>query len=89
MGFVSFQRASRDLKPLITTIPSKKNMSLRQSLISSLSLVAVFAAAAVASAEETLPTPRSIILAAGQEAAPCQPHGASYSRPDRKRLRNQ
>ena len=44
-------------------------MSLRQSLISSLSLVAVFAAAAVASAEETLPTPRSIILAAGQEAA--------------------
>jgi len=44
-------------------------MSLRQSLVSSLSLVAVFAAAAVASAEETLPTPRSIILAAGQEEA--------------------
>jgi predicted ester cyclase len=68
MGFVSSQRASRDLKPLITTTPSK-NMSLRQSLVSSLSLVAVFAAAAVASAEETLPTPRSIILAAGQEEA--------------------
>jgi predicted ester cyclase len=44
-------------------------MSLRQSLVSSLPLVAVFAAAAVASAEETLPTPRSIILAAGQEEA--------------------
>src|SRR6266566_383797 len=49
--------------------PNRKNMSLRQSLVSSLSLVAVFAAAAVASAEETLPTPRSIILAAGQEEA--------------------
>ena len=44
-------------------------MSLRQSLVSSLSLVAVFAAAAVASAEEILPTPRSIILAAGQKEA--------------------
>jgi steroid delta-isomerase-like uncharacterized protein len=37
------------------------------SLVRSLSFVAVFAAAAIASAEETLPTPRSIILTAGQE----------------------
>src|SRR6266550_2664040 len=35
----------------------------------SLCLIAFFAMAAVASAEETLPTPRSIILAAGQEEA--------------------
>ena len=35
----------------------------------SLSLLAVFAGAAVASAEENLPTPRNIILTAGQEQA--------------------
>jgi predicted ester cyclase len=44
-------------------------MMLSQSFVRSLSLIAVFAAAAVASAEETLPTPRSIILTAGQEQA--------------------
>jgi predicted ester cyclase len=42
-------------------------MLLRQSFLHSLSLLAVFAGAAVASAEENLPTPRSIILTAGQE----------------------
>jgi predicted ester cyclase len=40
-----------------------------KSFVRALSLVAVFAAAAVASAGETLPTPRSIILTAGQEQA--------------------
>jgi predicted ester cyclase len=44
-------------------------MILRQSFVSSLSLIAFFAAGAVASAEESLPTPRSIILTAGQEQA--------------------
>ena len=42
---------------------------LRQSFVRSLCLIAVFAWAAVASAEETLPTPRSIMLTAGQEQA--------------------
>ena len=42
-------------------------MRLRQSFVRLLSLIAVFAGAAVASAEERLPTPRSIILTAGQE----------------------
>src|ERR1700730_5832961 len=44
---------------------------LNQSFVRSLSLIAVLAAAAaaVASAEETLPTPRSIILTAGQGQA--------------------
>ena len=42
---------------------------LSQSLVRSLSLIVVFAAAAVATAEENLPTPRSIILTAGQEQA--------------------
>ena len=51
-----------------TTTPSK-NMILRQSLVRALSLITVLAGAAVASAEENLPAPRSIILAAGQEAA--------------------
>jgi predicted ester cyclase len=40
-----------------------------RSLVRSLSLLAVFAAAPVASAEETLPTPRNVILTAGQEQA--------------------
>src|SRR5882757_9070816 len=44
-------------------------MILSQSFIRSLSLIAVFAAAASASVQETLPTPRSIILTAGQEQA--------------------
>src|SRR5260370_2996252 len=51
-----------------TTTPSK-NMILRQSLVRALSLIAVLAGAAVASADENLPAPRRIILAAGQEAA--------------------
>jgi predicted ester cyclase len=44
-------------------------MMLSQSFVRALSLIAVFATAAVASAEETLPTPRSIILTTGQEQA--------------------
>jgi predicted ester cyclase len=40
-----------------------------RSLVRSLSLLAVFAGAPVASAEETLPTPRNVILTAGQEQA--------------------
>src|SRR5947208_5565714 len=44
-------------------------MMLSQSFARSLWLVTVFAAGAVALAEETLPTPRSIILSGGQEAA--------------------
>ena len=44
-------------------------MILSQSFVRSLSFIALFAAATVASAEETLPTPRSIILTAGQEQA--------------------
>ena len=42
---------------------------LRQSFVCSLSLIAVLTGTAVVSAEETLPTPRSIILADGQEQA--------------------
>ena len=44
-------------------------MMLSQSFVRLLSLIAVFAAAAVASTEETLPIPRSIIFTAGQEQA--------------------
>jgi predicted ester cyclase len=44
-------------------------MMLSQSFARSLWLVTVFAAVAVAFAEESLPTPRSIILSAGQEQA--------------------
>ena len=44
-------------------------MILRQLFVRALSLIAFFVIAAVALAEETLPTPRSIILSAGQEAA--------------------
>src|SRR6266404_1543788 len=44
-------------------------MILRQLFVRALSLIAFFVMAAVALAEETLPTPRSIILTAGQEAA--------------------
>ena len=44
-------------------------MMLSQSFVCSSSLIAVLAAAAVASADDTLPTPRSIILTAGQEQA--------------------
>ena len=44
-------------------------MMLSQSFARSLWLVTVFAAGVVAFAEETLPTPRSIILATGQEQA--------------------
>ena len=50
-----------------STTDPLKNMMLSQSLVRSLSLIVVFAAAAVASAEETLSTPRSIMLTAGQE----------------------
>src|SRR5438132_6332769 len=44
-------------------------MILSQSFVSAPLLIAVFAATAVASAEETLPTPRSIIVTKGQEQA--------------------
>jgi predicted ester cyclase len=44
-------------------------MMQNQSFVRSLSLIAVLAGAAVACAEETLPTPRSTILAAGREQA--------------------
>jgi predicted ester cyclase len=44
-------------------------MMLSQSFICSLSLIAVLTGTAVVSAEETLPTPRSIILTTGQEQA--------------------
>jgi predicted ester cyclase len=44
-------------------------MMLSQSLVRSLSLIAVLAGTAVASAEENLPSPRSIILTTGQEEA--------------------
>ena len=50
-----------------TTNPSK-NMILSQSFVRSLFLIAVFAATG-SSAEESLPTPRSIILSARQEQA--------------------
>ncbi len=42
-------------------------MTLTKSFVRSVSLIAVFVATAVASVEENLPTPRSIILTAGQE----------------------
>jgi predicted ester cyclase len=44
-------------------------MSLRQPFVNSLSLIAAFFSAVVASAEDTLPTPRKIIVTAGQEQA--------------------
>jgi len=44
-------------------------MILHQSFARSLCLIAVFSWTAVASAEENLPTPRSIIFATGQEQA--------------------
>jgi 6-phosphogluconate dehydrogenase (decarboxylating) len=44
-------------------------MTLSKSFVRSLSLIAVFVATAVASAEENLPTPRSIIFTAGEEQA--------------------
>jgi predicted ester cyclase len=44
-------------------------MILSQSFVRALSLIAILALAAVASAEENLPTPQSVILAAGQEQA--------------------
>src|SRR6266576_1004325 len=44
-------------------------MILSQSVGQALCLIAVFAAAAIASVEETLPRPRSIILTAGEEQA--------------------
>ena len=50
-----------------STMNPLKDMMLSQSFVRSLSLIVVFAAAAVASAAETLPKPRSIILTAGQE----------------------
>jgi predicted ester cyclase len=42
-------------------------MMMSQSFVRALSLIAILGAAAVTSAEETLPTPRSIIRAAGEE----------------------
>ena len=48
---------------------SDRNMMVSQSFVRALSLIAVFATAAVASAEENLPTPRSIIVTKGQEQA--------------------
>ena len=44
-------------------------MILRQSFVWLLCLIGIFSWAAIASAEENLPTPRSIILTAGQEQA--------------------
>jgi predicted ester cyclase len=44
-------------------------MMLSQVFVNSLSLIGVFAVAALASADETLPTPRSIIFTAGEEQA--------------------
>jgi steroid delta-isomerase-like uncharacterized protein len=44
-------------------------MILSQSFVPSLSLIAVLAGAAIASAGETLPTPRNTIVTAGQEEA--------------------
>src|SRR5438105_11789387 len=44
-------------------------MILSPSFVRALSLIAVSTVAAVASADENLPTPRSVILAAGQEQA--------------------
>jgi predicted ester cyclase len=44
-------------------------MILRHSFVGSLSLIAVLGATAIASPEETLPTPRSVILTAGEEQA--------------------
>jgi predicted ester cyclase len=67
MGFISFQRAPRRLTSFRTQRLSK-NMIMRQLFFSALFLIAVFAVTG-ASGEETLPTPRSIILTAGQEAA--------------------
>jgi predicted ester cyclase len=46
-----------------------KKMRLSQSFARSLFLIVVLVGTAVASAEETLPAPRSIILTAGQEQA--------------------
>jgi predicted ester cyclase len=48
---------------------SPKNMILSQSFAVALSLIVVMAGAGVASTEESLPTPRSTILTAGQEQA--------------------
>jgi steroid delta-isomerase-like uncharacterized protein len=42
---------------------------LRQSFVLSLSLIAIFTGAALASAEENLPAPESIVVTAGQEQA--------------------
>jgi predicted ester cyclase len=44
-------------------------MTLSKSFVQSLALITVFVATAVASAEENLPTPRSIIFTAGEEQA--------------------
>ena len=44
-------------------------MMLSRSFVCSLFLIAIFATAAVTSADESLPTPRSIVLTAGQEQA--------------------
>jgi len=48
---------------------SDRNMIRSQSFVRWLCLIALFGAAAVGSAEETLPTPLSVILTAGQEQA--------------------
>src|SRR6266446_5314860 len=57
---------------VILRTTSDRNMMPGQLFFHSLCLIVVFATAAVASAEENLPTPRSIILTAGQEAALAQ-----------------
>jgi predicted ester cyclase len=44
-------------------------MTLSQSFVLALSLIAIFATATAASADENLPTPRSIIVTKGQEQA--------------------
>jgi hypothetical protein len=42
---------------------------LRQSFVFSLSLIAVFTRAALTSAEENLPAPKSVVVEAGEEQA--------------------
>jgi predicted ester cyclase len=53
----------------ILNTTSDRNVTLSQSFVCLLSLIAILLGTAAVSAEEILPAPRSIILAAGQEQA--------------------
>jgi predicted ester cyclase len=53
----------------ILNTTSDRNMMISQTCVRSLCLIVFFVATAVASAEENLPTPRNIIITAGQEEA--------------------